>query len=122
MICATSPIRSLHMNVQPHPRMDVAADFKRAGRWEIHENVLPRRLFVRVKVHRARIHIDLMNELIVIADRQSFPASNRDLGRMKGALELHNRLDRKSTRLNSSHPSISYPVFCLKKKKTKKNY
>src|SRR5690348_18024541 len=24
--------------------------------------------------------------------------------------------DRKSTRLNSSHPSISYAVFCLKKK------
>src|SRR5690348_17748252 len=30
------------------------------------------------------------------------------------------RQDRKSTRLNSSHPSISYAVFCLKKK-TKKN-
>src|SRR5690348_6146112 len=26
--------------------------------------------------------------------------------------------DRKSTRLNSSHPSISYAVFCLKKKKS----
>src|SRR5438477_5743742 len=32
------------------------------------------------------------------------------------------RLDRKSTRLNSSHMSISYAVFCLKKKKTTKNY
>src|SRR5690348_11265543 len=29
------------------------------------------------------------------------------------------RADRKSTRLNSSHPSISYAVFCLKKKKKK---
>src|SRR5690554_7339633 len=29
--------------------------------------------------------------------------------------------DRKSTRLNSSHVRISYAVFCLKKKKTKKN-
>src|SRR5690348_18032240 len=28
------------------------------------------------------------------------------------------RRDRKSTRLNSSHPSISYAVFCLKKKQT----
>src|SRR5260221_5131584 len=28
-------------------------------------------------------------------------------------------LDRKSTRLNSSHTVISYAVFCLKKKKTK---
>src|SRR5688572_31005393 len=29
-------------------------------------------------------------------------------------------LDRKSTRLNSSHSQISYAVFCLKKKKKKK--
>src|SRR3712207_8745407 len=27
-------------------------------------------------------------------------------------------IDRKSTRLNSSHANISYAVFCLKKKKT----
>src|SRR5258707_2566102 len=33
------------------------------------------------------------------------------LGRLK-------RLDRKSTRLNSSHANISYAVFCLKKKKS----
>src|SRR5690349_22723924 len=30
-------------------------------------------------------------------------------------------LDRKSTRLNSSHVEISYAVFCLKKKKKSKN-
>src|SRR5262245_65046943 len=30
-------------------------------------------------------------------------------------------LDRKSTRLNSSHLGISYAVFCLKKKKKRKN-
>src|SRR5207249_9625429 len=30
----------------------------------------------------------------------------------------HGWRDRKSTRLNSSHVSISYAVFCLKKKKT----
>src|SRR5437868_12265712 len=30
------------------------------------------------------------------------------------------KTDRKSTRLNSSHVSISYAVFCLKKKKKKK--
>src|SRR3989442_8478838 len=32
-------------------------------------------------------------------------------------LLCHDRLDRKSTRLNSSHVRISYAVFCLKKKK-----
>src|SRR5690349_25142133 len=31
----------------------------------------------------------------------------------------HQRRDRKSTRLNSSHLEISYAVFCLKKKKNK---
>src|SRR5438034_3048224 len=30
------------------------------------------------------------------------------------------KIDRKSTRLNSSHTVISYAVFCLKKKKKKK--
>src|SRR5699024_12440501 len=33
-------------------------------------------------------------------------------------LGVAERVDRKSTRLNSSHVSISYAVFCLKKKKT----
>src|SRR2546430_6955963 len=32
------------------------------------------------------------------------------------------KLDRKSTRLNSSHSQISYAVFCLKKKKSKQPY
>src|SRR5258705_1087162 len=32
---------------------------------------------------------------------------------------IRSTIDRKSTRLNSSHLGISYAVFCLKKKKTK---
>src|SRR5256885_8776846 len=36
---------------------------------------------------------------------------------LAGAAEVARRLDRKSTRLNSSHLVISYAVFCLKKKK-----
>src|SRR3712207_6920877 len=31
------------------------------------------------------------------------------------SLKTHRRVDRKSTRLNSSHANISYAVFCLKK-------
>src|SRR5437867_12479606 len=34
-----------------------------------------------------------------------------------GAIGFEGRRDRKSTRLNSSHRTISYAVFCLKKKK-----
>src|SRR3712207_6981346 len=41
----------------------------------------------------------------------------RDFGRHRGRLVLRDSLDRKSTRLNSSHANISYAVFCLKKKK-----
>src|SRR5699024_11455899 len=37
----------------------------------------------------------------------------------KNYKEMNHKLDRKSTRLNSSHVSISYAVFCLKKKKKK---
>src|SRR5258708_12212323 len=44
------------------------------------------------------------------------------IGAMADRMQLnHNTTDRKSTRLNSSHQIISYAVFCLKKKKTKKN-
>src|SRR5688572_31860108 len=39
-------------------------------------------------------------------------------GEFEGSLKAF--LDRKSTRLNSSHSQISYAVFCLKKKKKKK--
>src|SRR5205085_10413274 len=43
-----------------------------------------------------------------------------DLGLGQG-VELARLIDRKSTRLNSSHSQISYAVFCLKKKKKKNN-
>src|SRR5690606_39864185 len=42
--------------------------------------------------------------------------ANLDVGRIGIAAQA---LDRKSTRLNSSHVKISYAVFCLKKKKNK---
>src|SRR5215217_1337209 len=38
-------------------------------------------------------------------------------GMVAGAPEKQGTVDRKSTRLNSSHANISYAVFCLKKKK-----
>src|SRR5690242_21418653 len=40
--------------------------------------------------------------------------------RQRDLPELVGPQDRKSTRLNSSHMSISYAVFCLKKKKKEK--
>src|SRR5947199_5431885 len=45
----------------------------------------------------------------------SYVLAGRQAHRFRVAQE--ERLDRKSTRLNSSHLGISYAVFCLKKKK-----
>src|SRR2546427_2668805 len=43
----------------------------------------------------------------------------RSEGPMNTKMNTKTTLDRKSTRLNSSHSQISYAVFCLKKKKKK---
>src|SRR2546422_5493004 len=53
--------------------------------------------------HRARHHL-----------RVHFESGSVDLNDPANTLAL---IDRKSTRLNSSHGYISYAVFCLKKKK-----
>src|SRR5690242_21303797 len=45
-----------------------------------------------------------------------FACSSRATGRKTQQMDAFEE-DRKSTRLNSSHMSISYAVFCLKKKK-----
>src|SRR5207249_6284642 len=46
--------------------------------------------------------------------------ANRELAERSLVGKEATREDRKSTRLNSSHVSISYAVFCLKKKKKNK--
>src|SRR2546430_13234006 len=46
------------------------------------------------------------------AEQHSDPVAVRG----EGEKSIHKSLDRKSTRLNSSHSQISYAVFCLKKK------
>src|SRR5690242_21962963 len=47
------------------------------------------------------------------------PGSGQSFESMQPLSPGNAALDRKSTRLNSSHMSISYAVFCLKKKKKK---
>src|SRR5690242_17354514 len=48
------------------------------------------------------------------------PGEIKKIGNLTQILPDQLRIDRKSTRLNSSHMSISYAVFCLKKKKYNK--
>src|SRR2546422_3114788 len=57
--------------------------------------------------------------LIVVTDDQRGRLSLRQGQRLRGECPFAG--DRKSTRLNSSHGYISYAVFCLKKKKKKKD-
>src|SRR3712207_8775926 len=52
------------------------------------------------------------------AGRGARGAGRRQAHLLRGADGVQ---DRKSTRLNSSHANISYAVFCLKKKKNKRN-
>src|SRR5690242_21633077 len=88
-------------------------------------------LFPYTTLFRSRL-LDLGDDLALAADddvlgdeavldvdahlrlRQVHHVTDRSLHREAGAEVLLE--DRKSTRLNSSHMSISYAVFCLKKK------
>src|SRR6266542_6159376 len=56
---------------------------------------------------------------VVVPDLQGLPHGEtfRPVDVSEGHLGIDEYEDRKSTRLNSSHGSISYAVFCLKKKK-----
>src|SRR4051794_41486577 len=67
-----------------------------------------------------RLHISLSQVSVEVGDSLYPPApvaggSNQTASCCSVVMKACE--DRKSTRLNSSHPSISYAVFCLKKKK-----
>src|SRR3712207_7041385 len=62
---------------------------------------------------------------VLEAQERRLIGRQRELASIDSALQRHAAgaavtlwVDRKSTRLNSSHANISYAVFCLKKKKT----
>src|SRR2546428_8681000 len=59
-----------------------------------------------------RSNLETIHDHDVLAERYG------TAGELRAELDGGERLDRKSTRLNSSHDQISYAVFCLKKKKT----
>src|SRR3970282_2613574 len=65
-----------------------------------------------------------LHDALPILDHQTVAGSVFLLRQVLGAGDevLSIALDRKSTRLNSSHITISYAVFCLKKKKIVKQY
>src|SRR3712207_8438432 len=66
---------------------------------------------LRAIATKAEAHVPFPARAEVDARHASDPAAFDQI------LRHRPRLDRKSTRLNSSHANISYAVFCLKKKK-----
>src|SRR3712207_8690546 len=76
-------------------------------------------LFPYTTLFRSRGELDLLVRLGVrVPVRQRADVVGGDVRAVLGAQQvLEEHLDRKSTRLNSSHANISYAVFCLKKKK-----
>src|SRR5690625_921145 len=71
---------------------------------EHHSNIIPWQQLAKRKKAKL-IYVELTDE------------GKIDLSDYKNKLNKRTNIDRKSTRLNSSHVAISYAVFCLKKKK-----
>src|SRR2546430_7660143 len=65
--------------------------------------------FIVLKAGVRRPHHEIVGEVVQLVRERIGPVAS-----FKAAT-----VDRKSTRLNSSHSQISYAVFCLKKKKNK---
>src|SRR2546427_5742819 len=72
-------------------------------------------LFPYTTLFRSRLLDDVVDDRALDCEKQLFHHPDRSwAGRVVG-------VDRKSTRLNSSHSQISYAVFCLKKKNNDEN-
>src|SRR3712207_7769477 len=69
----------------------------------------------RVEVQPLRLELRAVGDLVPHADEDVGDPVGQRRERVPGT--ARGPVDRKSTRLNSSHANISYAVFCLKKKK-----
>src|SRR2546430_11595098 len=70
------------------------------------------RLLLQASAPQRRDHFDL----VTFGEGGQFTTLNIDKTAALLEADDVDRLDRKSTRLNSSHSQISYAVFCLQKK------
>src|SRR5207244_10315884 len=74
-------------------------------------------------LHECRKALHRLRPDALHREKRNEPYHRAHLHRHRAAVEMKVRsmvglIDRKSTRLNSSHQIISYAVFCLKKKRT----
>src|SRR5699024_11870374 len=89
------------------------------GRFQAVKHILAD-MYVRLKSSQVSVEygswaIENKSEDFEIVDKIAKSYSSEvALKNVEDAIQLHGGIDRKSTRLNSSHVSISYAVFCLK--------
>src|SRR3712207_7874391 len=78
-------------------------------------------LFPYTTLFRSNEVVGELGELVIRQPMPSMPLKlwgDEDFERYRASyFDTYPGIDRKSTRLNSSHANISYAVFCLKKKK-----
>src|SRR3712207_7797958 len=98
---ATTEIYTLSL----HDALPIWGHFLRQGRMGVHQHSL--------EVVRAQLLLLLQH----LHDPRSAPGGRPSAGDIVLVIRAERLVDRKSTRLNSSHANISYAVFCLKKKK-----
>src|SRR5262245_64769014 len=100
------------------PQMSVLDNLLTARHARIRSNPLAEMLFLP-SIRRAEImHRESVERIIDIVELERY--RHATVGDLPFGLQKLVGLDRKSTRLNSSHLGISYAVFCLKKKKKNK--
>src|SRR5437867_10178258 len=114
------PVQSVHLELHPGNLLDVS--FRISGDDAKRELFHPRREIVQTSEEAVNGEPRWLDEVLdgdelgaLDHDREAREAAHR----LVNFLQLARRDDRKSTRLNSSHRTISYAVFCLKKKKNK---
>src|SRR5205814_10545657 len=80
---------------------------------DLAEEIMPRLTWLSIRQKLVEVSAHLTENLF--PGRRDTQAALHALSGFLG--KIVRRVDRKSTRLNSSHLGISYAVFCLKKKK-----
>src|SRR3712207_8159765 len=76
-------------------------------------------LFRSVTAYRPRRNIQHLSHFLLVQSTEVPELHHPTLPQVERRQPPKRLIDRKSTRLNSSHANISYAVFCLKKKKQK---
>src|SRR5205823_647008 len=96
---------SLNVNGQQHFGMNMATDRKFTRAREINLNGLARSLFARVECHTGGVDVDLMEEFVLVREKNAVAATERNLIRRESAALLRNRVSRcrKQRRRSAKH-------------------